>query len=313
MRKTIYLPVLGLVLLTSFNAFSQKRSPFVATLTYLQYENLKGVVKTINAKKYAIEGREGTNFIATLKSHIITTFDRKGNRVGEERFLGDSSKSGSATKVYNYNDQGFAVGTSFYIKGKQDGKSVLELDKKGNLKESKLLDSDGKSIRRVLYQLDANGRNKEQWEYFGNDSLPRKTLFYYYKEDNKSVEKYYSRDGAFSSWNEYTFNDKGLIIQEMKYEKGGGPIGRILFTYDARGNLLERLESVRNANNTTRYIYTYDENDNITSLKKYDKDEKLIETKTYAYLYDAKGNWLEKLEYIDGIEKNVDKRTVAYY
>lgn len=313
MRIRTYLPLLGLALLLTFSAFSQLRSPFVPELSYLQRENLKGAIKLVNTKSYSIKEKKGALYDAYQSSHIITTFDKKGNRTEEEKFLGDSSKSGSAKKIYHYNSQGFAIETSFYIRGKQDGKSVLKLDKKGNVKESQLLDADGNNLRRVVNRLDENGRKKEMWQYHLNDSFPRKTLFYYYKEDNKTSEKHYGKNGVFLAWSTYTFNEKGLLIQEMKYEEGGGPIGRVLYTYDARGNLLERLESVRNANNTTRYTYTWDENDNVTSEKKFDKNEQLLEAKMYGYLYDAKGNWMEKLEVVDGVEKNLYKRTISYY
>ena len=275
-------------------------------------ENLKGTIKSINAKSYSIEGKEGARYRAYQSSHIVTTFDRKGNRTEEERFLGDSSKSGSATRVYHYNNQAKPVGTTYYFKGKVDSKLTLKLDIKGNVIEKINTFYSGQFEYRTVYKIDANSRKKEMWEYKDN-ALTRKGLFWYYKEDNKSTEKWYGKDGVFIEWYGYTYNDKGLLIQEMKYEEGGGPIERVLFTYDARGNLLERLESVRNANNTTRYVYTYDENDNITSEKKFDKNEQLLETKVNGYLYDAKGNWIEKLEYVDGVEKKLIKRAISYY
>ncbi len=312
MRKKTYLPLLALVLLLSLSAICQRwHSPFLPELNYLQKNNLRGAVKSIDVKKYIINGKEGLSFNVSQTDYIITSIDKKGNETKEEKIYGNGSRSN--TIVYQFNNKGQEVGHIFYTRGEVVEKQVKQFNNKGNQVGLQFFRKNGEIRKRWVFQLYADGRAKEIREYDSKDTLTFKALFWYYKVDNKTEEKWYGKGGVFQNWYGFTFNDKGLLIEEKRYEEGGGPIGRILFTYDARDNLLERLESVRNANNTTRYVYTYDENDNITSEKKYDKEEKLIETKTYAYTYDDKGNWLEKLEYINGIEKNIDKRTVAYY
>lgn len=312
MRKTIYLPVLAIAFLLSLSAISQRwHSPFLPELNYLQRNNLRGAVKSLDVKNYIINGREGSSFNVSQTDNIITSIDKKGNETKEEKIYGNGSRSN--TIVYQFNNQGRQVGHIYYRSGEVSEKQVKQFNNKGNQVGLQFFRKNGEIRKRWVFQLYEDGRTKEIREYDSLDSLTIKGLFWYYKEDNKTVEKWYGKGGAFQNWYGFTFNDKGLLIQEMKYEEGGGPIGRILFTYDARGNLLERLESVRNANNTTRYVYTYDENDNITSEKKFDKNEQLLETKDNGYLYDAKGNWIEKLEYVDGVEKKLIKRTISYY
>ena len=312
MRKRIYLPVIVLALFLSFNAYSQRYSPFSPEQTDLQKQNLKGPVKSTSNLIYPILRKEGDKYIVSNSDLVfIYMYNQKGNQVQRRTMQSDSIVVSKT--IYHFDDQGRPLSYTTHIGGKLWRKEVFQFDKKGNHIGIKNFGKNEQLEYRDVYQLDATGRKKEERTYNSKDSLTGKGLFWYFKEDNISIEKWYGKNGVFRSWYEYTFNDKGLLIQEKEYEEGGGPIGRILFTYDARGNLLERLKSVRNANNTTRYVYTYDENDNITSLKIYDRNEKLLETNTYGYLYDAKGNWIEKLEYVDGVEKKMRKRAIYYY
>ncbi len=310
MRKRTYLPLLVIALFLSLGAISQ-RSPFVPELNYLQKENLKGPVKSIDTKDYKIEGKKDGLYNGSQVERIIISVDKRGNEMEVEIIYGNGSRSNK--KVYHFNKQGQQEGHTYYSTGKIVEKQVMQFNSKGRQVGLQFFRENGEIRKRWVFELYADGSTKEIKEYDSNDTQTAKFLCFYYKDDNKYSEKFYGKEGLFISWREYTFNDKGLLIQEKKYDEGGGPIGRILFTYDARDNMLERLESVLNANNTTRYVFTYDENDNVTSEKKYDKHETLIETKTYAYLYDEKGNWIERLEYVDGVEKKLNKRSILYY
>lgn len=310
MRKEIYLPLIAVALLLSLSTFCQ-RSPFVPELNDLQTENLKGAVQSIDVKTYLIEGKTEASFDVEQQRHTITFFNKKGNQTLVE-FKGPDGTTNSKYER-NFDEKGRYKGLTAYIKNEVSTKIVMLLNDKGNEIGGQVFEKTGEIRKRYVYKLDADGRQTEMREYDSKDSLISKSLNYYYKEDNVNSTKRYGKEGKFISWSRFAYNDKGLLLEEKSYEENGTPKAKISFTYDERGNLIEKVEAIQNATNTTRYVYTYDKYDNITSQKKYDKQEKLMEIKVYAYNYDAKGNWLEKLEYVDGVETNIVRRIVSYY
>src|SRR5690349_5240594 len=112
--RIIYLPLFVLALFLSVSALSQTlRSPFLPEPSYMQVNNVKGMVKTLNTKENALEKKEGTTYDVYQLNHFIISFDKKGNPTQEDQFDGDSILL--SKKVNHFDNQNRKIGQTFTL------------------------------------------------------------------------------------------------------------------------------------------------------------------------------------------------------
>lgn len=133
---------------------------------------------------------------------------------------------------------------------------------------------------------------------------------------------------------EYTYNEQGQLIKEVRYEHGqisetfvysylpDGTLSQTIrywgedqehyrktYVYDQTGNLQEDLCVFTVDGTQERNVYTYDDKGNMTAQTMYHNEE-LFLSSTFAYTYDANGRPIQMITYYQDTE---DGRTLYTY
>ena len=116
-------------------------------------------------------------------------------------------------------------------------KEIIDLWGKENI-DSLFYDADGKLISRDYYEYyegetehivhaeySYNEKGlKTNVKYFDGDGYrqePSEEVFFYYNDNNQMIRMEYSIDGVVEEKYEYSYNDKGLMLEEIAYEDYG--------------------------------------------------------------------------------------------
>ena len=192
-----------------------------------------------------------------LSHYYENNFDSFGNRIKDQEY----DAEGNLIKTYTY-----------YNTGKQRNK--LEL-----------ADENGKLIRTIEYVYNEDGLLDYDQSYDGKGN-PEKRFAYSYDDEGKVREDYSYFGSDFHMKFTYTYNYKGEVERN--------------FRFDSTSNLQEIS------------YYTYDKEGNVVLEKVTDKDGKLIETTTFQYVYDKKNNWIERTIHKDGKPLKLIRRNLVY-
>ena len=166
-----------------------------------------------------------------------------------------------------------------------------------------------------------------------------KTLYAYNSEGYLIKDATYSPGGFLKSHYTYQVNAEGQILKEetyranelesavtYTYNKQGDPVE--MRYYDAQNNLLQIVKNKLNKQHQLVSNQVYDKDNNLvsTTTKKYNAKGDCVklqaETKlpkkqknvaTYEYKYDAQGNWISKMTFINGEPRQIIERTFTYY
>lgn len=139
---------------------------------------------------------------------------------------------------------------------------------------------------------------------------------YHYNLNNNTEE--FTRVNADSSFIHKTYSeidDKNRIMRKEDYANSTRIRSLTLNSYHDKHFLTpaKSLQSSGKGKQISLYENILDEYGNVVSEKITAFHTGDSNTTTYAYLYDDRGNWIEKSEYVDQILRTVVKRVIAYY
>lgn len=183
------------------------------------------------------------------------------------------------------------------------------------------------------------GNSIEKVSYYAPDSIEEKRVFktdkygnivraYVYKPDGRLYDiissKYtYDKQGNTLSEVQTDYLDRLIAKIKYKYDSKGNCVEEIwcdpcdsccndiyISTYDDNGNCIETVNHTPGENHKT--IFTYDKNDNVIEKIWYIGNDTIGQKFTYQYIYDEKGNWVQKI--VTEYEKTIIvERTYEYY
>ncbi len=159
---------------------------------------------------------------------------------------------------------------------------------KGNLIEYKEFSENEMRI------YNKNGNIIEFITYYSDGSFFGKRTYLYDEKGNKLELKGYFSDGILGYRRTYLYNENGNLIEEKSYDGAMNFEGREVNKHDKNGNVIEKYRYYYDGSLRTSdfYQYLYDEKGNII--------EKIFYDSKYTYLYDEKGNIIERSLYNDG-------------
>lgn len=216
---------------------------------------------------------------------IVRNYDKKGNViesykemiVGEEKTIRDR-------KTWEYDNKGRKIDHTRYREGDPVIIYQYEYDQEGNMtKEIRKL-PDGTIDYETVNVYEA-GNHIEKNGYF-NSQLNDKWIFQYDEEGNRIKEGHAGADGVIYERFVYTYDESGNKIQELRYRGEGDYDNKITFEYDDQGNLIEEVQMIGS--------------------------EEVIQTISYDYTYDNKGNWVKKIRLLDGDGMQKIERSYEY-
>ena len=116
-------------------------------------------------------------------------------------------------------------------------------------------------------------------------------------------------------WDEYvcnyTYNENGLLVYK-EHKTQVDTIYDIQFSQDTMGQIDHQYIFNSTKSKSFTVEYKYDIHDNCIEEKLTHHDGSIC-VKTYKYIYDDKGNWIERREYIDSIFKCNVNRKITYF
>ncbi|WP_075342426.1 SH3 domain-containing protein [Tenacibaculum agarivorans] len=256
------------------------------------------------------------------------SYDKHGNQIEEENYYYDKMRSKRWVSTYDKNNK--KLKTDFYNDHQEHEITFNYTYNKDQLiKRSKTIISSNTTlpIEEFIVEEFADYNQNKHLEYNDRGLLKRTKI------------KRYTKNGI-------------LIRFEVSEKKGredsidsffSGPIhndNRTIVTYDATTgepiksqfliteNTKERITSYNtfkhnfkeyirlNADNTIddRTTYFYDYKGNLIKQVKYTNNgKKIYDITTYEYIFDKRGNWIEKKEFDDGILEEITTREFTYH
>ena len=145
----------------------------------------------------------------------------------------------------------------------------------------------GEQYNSIAYSYDDAGRRIGEIYDDAYDKTDAQCVFQYDEKKRVTVRNCNRPDGTFGSKTIQRFDEKGNQIEYSLFMEGCCVDSKIVIKYDAQNTLIEE----RVFNNEDQFRYSM----------------------TYEYQYDEKGNWIQRLEYVDGKLMYLTERKLEYY
>lgn len=129
----------------------------------------------------------------------------------------------------------------------------------------------------------------------------------------------YSEEGVLEHKAIRHYNKKGVVIKVesincLQGSKGGHIIRE--YEYD-KHNTKRKVSNYGNVQLPLPKMEVFDEYGNIIEetfkYYNYTAEVSIISVRKYKYKYDSQGNWIEKIDFIDNVPQNIEKRIIEYY
>jgi len=262
------------LLFLSLIVHSQYKTPSLDT------ENLKGKIASYTTKTFLVSKNSD---ILLLKYHVKYTFYKKGN----------------IASIENYRDG-----------EKLDSKEIFEYEN-GKLAKHTIYNSTGTVSKTSLFSYDSNGNLASQKKYTGQEKLQYDTSYLYNKKGQLTTQQKLIPSINYTMKESYKYDDFDNLIIRTKTARIGTT--KETFRYDSKGQPVKKSEYNAMGELFSVIIYEYNEQNDKTRLKKYDAANKMTYHESYEYVYDANGNWVEKISSEKGKKVSEEKRNIKYY
>ena len=227
--------------------------------------------------------------------------------------LGQLHKEETYNVILKYDEKGqWTEWSNYYKDGGIIGLEILEFDSEGNPIEM-LVYRQGNIHHRRVFTNDNRGNIIEVYRYDANDSLFAKS-FHRYDEYDYEIEAYrYSATDSLISKTVSNYDKNGYLIESIVYGNDGSLTTKTLFMYDNLGNRIERTIYDLDKILIEKTTYKYDEKRFAIEVNTFNSKDNTNTKITYSYQYDTNDNWVERIEYNDGIAVRIIEKNIEYY
>lgn len=274
-----------------------------------EISNLKGNIKKIVSYQYkAVEKSlkiEKSDFIdKDLSFYIVYDKNRnifeEGSYEKENKklsYIQNKYKDNSLIKSISYNSANKIIEFSYYKYDKS--KKLIETLFTDNKNKSHTKISyyykDGKITLEQVYDFESNTSEKFEYKYDKNNNLIKQEREIFRNQKHKIILSY----------------DNKNIVSKVEEIAGNKNLG-FYYYYNTKKQLNKfNIKWLHDNTEMSDKIY-YNENGDIIKISTTERDNKKSET-TYKYKYDKNKNWIERLEYKNGVCDNMVIRTFTYY
>jgi antitoxin component YwqK of YwqJK toxin-antitoxin module len=248
-----------------------------------------------------------------------------------------------------YNADGdFIESTDFNPDGSVFRRDVYSYDASGGRKTKASYDTAGLLVEKQTFDLNNGGRlisvesykkdrsvdSKATWQYNAqgqrvgveaHDSKGNLTRSVSFNPAGQMTESDDYKDGVLVGKQVLNYDVNANLLEVLRYGDGRSPIDdltdpiRLVNSYDSAGHLVERKEFNPDGSLMWKQTSAFDKNRNEVEHRVYDQAGLLKSHMTYAYEYDAAGNWTVQKMGEEGSNKacshplRVLYRTIRYY
>jgi len=260
--------------------------------------NLTKKVKSVSEYSYEAikkfgkieKGERKRRFPLDYDIHYL--FNETGNLIEENWF--PEIAAGSKI-IYHYNNKGVLFEKNRYStpSGSLFIKYTYDHNDEGHLIEENTYYSDDLFEKR-MFEYDRKGNvveeNKFSYREWGSDSI--KYVYKYDKNGTKVEMIIYSSDGDLVRKNISLHDKNGNEIEMKEYGPDDGLLSHVTYKYDDKANMIER-----------------------NCLKSLSRGLSHFNCKTYSFVYEYNdvGDWVMKIEFINGIAEYLIEREIDYF
>ena len=105
---------------------------------------------------------------------------------------------------------------------------------------------------------------------------------------------FYDSDGRVVTMTETNYDSRGNNISERISGRLVFPGSHVIYEYDTEGRLLEKIHYNPEGRQQSRESSRYNEEGDLIESARYNPDGSLTSSTEYQYVYDRRGNWIEK-------------------
>jgi len=216
--------------------------------------------------------------------------NKKVRVIQDRTFLAELNEEGKIIKGKEIG--GLFVGNQkkYYNKKGLVTEKIIYQDNNIGIDTHKKFEYDKKGICIKRIKLDSNG---DIWS---------EHIFKYKKKPNR-IE---------GTW--IDVKDK-IVLQKdtLLYDKRGNLIknGVLSYRYDENNNLIESILVYHGTDHKSITSYSYDSRNIPTKMVQNTSNREM--TREFAYKLDRNNNWIEKIEYQEGVPKFITERSIQYY
>jgi hypothetical protein len=269
---------------------------------------------------------------AKVKTQTQWTYDYvdgKPSSKGYKSAVTKFNNKGNVTEIINYNEDGKIISIVVYQYDKRDNRVSYErykgnrnkleysqkivFDAKGN--KGKEQGFDGAAMYNNTFQYDAAGKLSEITYMVDNALVEKRKLTY---NGNKTDIQIFNASNKLIYRQENTYNDKGLLVTEVKTGGQGNVLHTLDKQYNSVGDLTKKEKKRADDKPDYQKSYFYDNDNRLIReetinldgtkfvsceyqynpsgdliFKSWKKTEKAKEPSTTKYTYDAKGLYTE--------------------
>jgi hypothetical protein len=273
----------------------------------LEQYGYRGTVKSVRMIDYLVEDKFG-ELIKTIKTiDLYVLFNSKGYRIQSIVYPNDIELNKPvSTEIHKYDDKEQMVET---ITLKPDSslkiRTIYKYDNNGNKIEECWFDPDG-SVSMKYFFIYGNNRNKSEERWCRADSsIVCKYIFKYDEKDNLIESDCVQPNGSLKSKKICKYDNNGNLLEE-NYIK---PEGNLEIRYDNKGNMIERKSHKSDGSILEDCFFKNDNRGNEIEANW------LISKNSfkYTYKYDVRGNWIQKITFVNGTQKASTERIIEYF
>jgi len=257
----------------SLVGFSQENSIDLKT------ENLKGNVLSFQNKTFILDKDSGDEALKYNEKYI---FDKSGSIISIENF--GTQPTLISKDLFVYKNGRLVTVTTYNSTGSTDKSTQYEYDDTGKIEAQKKMNSSGKLQYHTTYLYNKAGQLAGQHKLIPSINYTMKENYAYNSKGQLLEKAKIARIGTTKET--YAYNEVGLMSKKSEY--------------NAMGELFSVI------------AYQYNDYDDKIDLKKYDATGSLNYFEKYEYVYDSKGNWIERTSFEKGEKVSVEKRKITY-
>lgn len=216
------------------------------------------------------------------------------------------------------------------------GDIISIFDEQGFKIQSDRFDKAGQLQQRVFYKYNPAGNrtSRDTYNSAGRISI-RHTYVYNEKGHSVAVNGYDPAKGLVESYT-YKTDERGRVIEEtcvkttqptcnnykLTYDRDGKILSNCVegktdnscekYTYDKQGRITQ-IELLKDGKLDKKTIITYDAQGNEHSIKNFNAENVFQDEREYSYKYDDKGNWIQRIEYVNKFPRLMLEREISYH
>lgn len=209
----------------------------------------------------------------------------------ETRYYYDDNGELEYIYEYKYNEFGQSTTTSEYLPDKTlKDRSMVEYNEQGKQTKLTRYDGNGNVITYRETEYDENGNVLRYTTYDANNEIVSGTFYEYDENGNITLEQNFGKYTVTSTVYttiKRTYDDRGNLIQDTRYDNAGKEVSRSTYEYDEKNNKISYADYDADGNVKMWQEYQRDENGNCIKSTSFDSNGNI--TKSYEFGYDEDG------------------------